>query len=71
MVTVLVDPHQHSTSAMSGSLVNAMNQNRYNAVIQNDGPIDVTGHGVMGSTPAAAGGSGANTGIDSGTQSTR
>ncbi len=50
VVTVLVDPTEQSTSTMLGDLVNAMNQNGYNAVIQNDGSINVTGQGVTGST---------------------
>ncbi len=73
-VTVLVDPTTQSTSTMLGQLVNAMNQNGYNAVIQNDGSIDVTGQGVTGSTAAAADSTpgvastpGSNTGIDGGT----
>ena len=73
VVTVLVDPTAQSTSTMLGKLVNSMNQNGYNAIIQNDGSIDVTGQGVMGSSSAAkdttagtASGS-ANSGIGSGT----
>ena len=75
VVTVLVDPTNQSTSAMLGNLVNAMNQNGYNAVIQNDGSINVTGQGVTSSTAAAAdtapgtaSAAGSNTGIDGGTQ---
>ena len=75
VVTVLVDPTNQSTSAMLGNLVNAMNQNGYNAVIQNDGSINVTGQGVASSTAAAAdatpgtaSAAGSNTGIDGGTQ---
>ena len=75
VVTVLVDPTNQSTSAMLGNLVNAMNQNGYNAVIQNDGSINVTGQGVTSSTAAAADTTpgtasavGSNTGIDGGTQ---
>ena len=74
VVTVLVDPANQSTSTMLGDLVNAMNQNGYNAVIQNDGSINVTGQGVQSSTAAAAdatpgvaSAAGSNTGIDGGT----
>ena len=75
VVTVLVHPTGQSTSAMMGNLVNSMHQNGYNAVIQNDGSINVTGQGVTGSTSAAADATpgtpsapGSNTGIDAGTQ---
>ncbi len=67
VVTVLVDPTTQSTSAMLGNLVNSMNQNGYNAVIQNDGSIDVTGQGVESSTSAAAGGTATNASIQPGT----
>ena len=56
VVTVLVNPTTESTSAMLGDLVNSMNQNGYNAVIQNNGSINVTGQGVTGSSAAATGG---------------
>ena len=67
VVVVLVDPTTDSTSVMLGKLVNSMNSNGYNAVIQNDGSINVTGQGVKNSTAAAAGGTGANADITVGT----
>ena len=67
VVTVLVNTGSQSTSTMLGQLVNAMNQNGYNAVIQSNGSINVTGEGVTGSSSAAAGGTGSNSGIGSGT----
>ena len=67
VVTVLVNPGTESTSAMLGDLVNAMNQNGYNAVIQNNGSINVTGQGVTGSTSAGTGGTGTNAHIEAGT----
>ena len=67
VVTVLVDPTSESSSAMLGDLVNSMNQNGYNAVIQNNGSINVTGQGVKGSTSAATGGTGTNAHIGAGT----
>ncbi len=67
VVTVLVSPTTESTSAMLGDLVNSMNQNGYNAVIQNNGSINVTGEGVTGSTSAGSGGTGANAHIQLGT----
>ena len=68
VVTVLVDSGTESTSAMLGDLVNAMNQNGYNAVIQNNGSINVTGQGVTASSSAAAGGTTSNAHIGAGTQ---
>ena len=67
VVVVLVDPTTDSTSTMLGKLVNSMNSNGYNAVIQNDGSINVTGQGVSGSSAAATGGAAPNTDIQSGT----
>ena len=67
VVTVLVNPTTESSSAMLGDLVNSMNQNGYNAVIQNNGSINVTGQGVEGSTSAATGGTSANLHIGAGT----
>ena len=67
VVTVLVNTGSQSTSTMLGQLVNAMNQNGYNAVIQSNGSINVTGEGVTGSSSAGALGTGTNTGIGPGT----
>ena len=53
---------------MLGQLVNSMNQNGYNAVIQSNGSINVTGQGVTGSSAAGTGGTALNGGIGAGTQ---
>lgn len=52
-VTVEVDTTSQSTSTMLGKLVNAMNANGYNAVLQTDGSIDVTGQGLKASSSTA------------------
>lgn len=53
VVVVGVSTGSESTSTMLGKLVNAMNANGYNAVLQTDGSINVTGHGLMASTSTA------------------
>ena len=54
VVVVEVDTATESTSTMLGKLVNSMNANGYNAVLQTDGSINVTGKGLSGSTSSAA-----------------
>ncbi len=54
VVLVEVDTTSQSTSTMLGKLVDAMNSNGYNAVIQNDGSINVTGKGLTASSSTSA-----------------
>lgn len=56
VVAVIVNTGSESTNQMVGDLATAMNKNGYNAVVQNDGSINVTGQGVSASAGNAAGG---------------
>ena len=55
VVVVLVDSTTETSNEMIGDLVNSMNANGYNAAVQNDGSVNVTGQGVKASTASDPG----------------
>ncbi len=54
-VAVTINSGSETSNQMMGDLVNAMNSHGYNAVVQNDGSVDVTGQGVASSTSTVSG----------------
>ena len=55
VVVVTVASGTETSNEMIGDLVDAMNANGYNAAVQNDGSVNVTGQGVKASTASATG----------------
>jgi flagellin len=53
-VVVTVNTAAESSNQMIGDLVNSMNSNGYNAVVQSDGSVNVTGQGLTGSSSTTA-----------------
>ncbi len=54
-VVVQVATATETSNGMIGDLVNAMNANGYNAVVQTDGSVDVTGQGIGAGTSNVTG----------------
>ena len=54
-VVVTVASGTETSNKMIGDLVNAMNANGYNAVVQSDGSVNVTGQGLTASTSTVTG----------------
>ena len=54
-VVVILTSASDSSSTLSGKLVDSMNANGFNAVLQNDGSINVTGKGLASSTSTVTG----------------
>ena len=61
-VAVIVNTAAESSNQMVGDLVNAMNQNGYNAVVQTNGSINVVGKGVHAESSTGATDIGGGTG---------
>ena len=55
VVVVTVTSGTETSNSMIGDLVNAMNANGYNAAVQSDGSVNVTGQGVTASTSSVTG----------------
>ncbi len=54
-VTVTVDPTTETSNQMIGDLATSMSSHGYNAVVQNDGSLDVTGDGVTSAASTVTG----------------
>jgi flagellin len=65
VVTVLVNPAAQSTSQMLGTLASAMSSNGYDANVQSDGSLSITGQGVTGATNSGVTGEQASTALSS------